>query len=169
MCVWKMGCRNTCVGYESNMCATWAKTIERDRDKWDAKIHVWHDTFICEAWHTHVCMTWALVFASFPASRHTFMSHVTHSWVTSHIHEARHTFMRHVTHSWVTSHIHESCHTFMSHVTPSWVTSLIHESRHTSWVTDTFICKTWHTHVCMIWALVCVTWLVRVFGIHMCA
>jgi len=57
-------------------------------------------------------------------SCHTWMSHVTHEWVMSHMNESCHTRMSHVTYEWVMSHKNESCHTRMSHVTQEWVMSL---------------------------------------------
>jgi len=50
---------------------------------------------------------------------YTCTCHVTHTRVTSHIHESRHTCTCHVTHTRVTSHIRESrymCECVMSHI-----------------------------------------------------
>ena len=38
-------------------------------------------------------------------SCHTWMSHVTHEWVMSHMNEFCHVWMSHVTHEWVMSHM----------------------------------------------------------------
>jgi len=35
--------------------------------------------------------------------------------------ESCHTWMSHVTHEWIMSHMNESCHTWMNHVTHEWV------------------------------------------------
>jgi len=43
-------------------------------------------------------------------SRHTWMSHVTHEWVTSHMNESRHTWMSYVTHGRFASHMNASWH-----------------------------------------------------------
>ena len=69
-------------------------------------------------------------------SCHTWMSHVTHEWVMSHMHESCHTWMSHVTHEWVMSHMNESCHTWMGHVMHEWIMSHMNES-----------CLTWMSHV----------------------
>jgi len=62
------------------------------------------------------------------------MSHVTHKWVTSRMHELWYFWMSHFSYGWVTSHVtgcrlmNESCHLRMSYVTHAWVTSRMNES-----------------------------------------
>jgi len=115
--------------------------------------HVWirsHDTYEGVMTHTkESCHTWRSRVTYEGVMSHmnesmlaTWISHVTHEWVTSHI------WMRHV--CWcvyacvymclcvhvrmsqgsVMLHTNEPCHAWSSHATHKWVTSHMNESRH---------------------------------------
>ena len=67
------------------------------------------------------------------ASRHTWMSHGTYEWGTSHIKWREHPpvdIISHVAYKCVLSHIHASCHIWMRHVTYEQVTAYMHASRY---------------------------------------
>ena len=80
----------------------------------------------------------------------SLFSHVTH------ISESCHTWIRHVTRTWIMSQRHgSSCHAYMTHVSGS----LLQDP----WFYETcHVCLIWRIHV---WqdSLICVTWLIRVW------
>ena len=86
-------------------CNTW---VGRDTFKCDM-LHIYIDS---ESTRWHVIIQWVM--------SHTWMSHVTQQHTASQpiVHEmTRYHSMSHVTYTWVMSHMNESCHIWMRHVT----------------------------------------------------
>jgi len=102
--------------------------------------------------HTHTHLNRALndCLANEIWSCHTWMSHVTHEWVMSHMNESCHTWMSHVTHEWVMSHMCVQLNRKLIQKLDDclangiWVMSHMTQSHHTyNWVTS----HIWTSHV----------------------
>jgi len=89
--------------------------------KWVTSLHtdescLWARVNSSARWGTYGRVTWMRFIAYIRETCLTYMSHVSHTWVMSHIHHASClTYMRHVSHTCVMVHIHLS-HVYMSHV-----------------------------------------------------
>jgi len=107
----------------------------------------------CHIWMSHVTHSYVTsqgghtecVCVSHLITAGARVSHVTYERVMSHVNESCHTIWFQQAHNWVMSRMNESCHMWMSHVTHERVTSQGGHMDHSRRTSES--CHTWMSHV----------------------